>query len=159
MANSQFICVSILVYIYMSMSVYICKCVKSTHLCVHLKSVNLKEFSMDSLKHAALKPSRTHKYILERDITFWPHCVEEGSIVYQSEQLVRCGHVMGHRFLPIVKEGVRGPDLTSQKIVQWKDLHRSIKFQSFIMPCLSKKYVNGVLLGTKKRENNVWVEF
>ena len=95
---------------------------------------------------------------LDEPGTLWPHRVEEGSIVHQSEQLVRCGHVMGHWFLAIVEEGVRGPDLTSQEIIQWKDLHGSIKFQSFIMPCLSKKYINGVLLRTK-RENNISAEF
>lgn len=119
-----------------------------------------KEFSVYNLKHFTFNKSPMSKIFWVGITTLLPHCIEEGTIVYQSEQFVGCGHIMSHWFLAIMEEGVRSPYLTSQKIVQWKDLHGSIKFQSFIMPCLSKKYINSIFLEQKKQErSNVSVGF
>lgn len=41
-----------------------------------------------------------------------PHCVEKGAIVHQSQEFVGSGHVVSHRFLPIVEESVWSPDFT-----------------------------------------------
>lgn len=59
---------------------------------------------------------------------------------------------MGHRFLPIVEEGVRSPDLTGQQVVQGEDLHGTIKLQPFISPGLPEKDVDGVFLRRERRE-------
>lgn len=59
---------------------------------------------------------------------------------------------MGNRFLPVVEESVRSPDLTGQQVVQGKDLHGAIKLQPFISPGLPEKDIDGVFLGGERRE-------
>lgn len=56
---------------------------------------------------------------------------------------------MGHRFFPVVEEGVRSPDLAGQEVVEGQDLHRSIKLQPFVYPHLTEEDVNGVFLGIR----------
>lgn len=51
-----------------------------------------------------------------------------------------------------MEEGVGGPDLAGQEIVQRKDLHGPIEFQSFIVPGLSEKHVDGVFLGESREQ-------
>lgn len=81
-----------------------------------------------------------------------PHGVQEGAIVHQAQQLVGCCHVMGDRFLPVVEEGIRSPDLTGQQVVQGKYFHGTIKLQPFISPGLPEKDINGVFLCGERRE-------
>ncbi len=47
-----------------------------------------------------------------------PHCVKQSSILHDPQQLVGHGHIVGHRFLAIVEEGVRGPDLTGHQVIE-----------------------------------------
>lgn len=53
---------------------------------------------------------------------------------------------MGHRFLSIVEEGIRSPDLTGQEVVEGQDLHGPIKLKPLVPPTLTKEDVDGVLL-------------
>lgn len=62
---------------------------------------------------------------------------------------------MGDRFLPVVEEGVRSPDLTGQQVVQGKDLHGTVKLQPFISPGLPEEDVNGVFLWGERGEKQV----
>lgn len=59
---------------------------------------------------------------------------------------------MGHRFLPVVEEGVRSPDLTGQEVVKRQDLHGPVELQPLIPPALTEEHIDGVLLG-KDGEN------
>lgn len=81
-----------------------------------------------------------------------PHCIQERAVIYQAQQLVGCCHVMGNRFLPIVEESIRSPDLTGQQVVQRKDLHGTIELQPLISPGLPEKDINGVFLCGERRE-------
>lgn len=47
-----------------------------------------------------------------------PHRVQKRAVVDQPKQLVWSCHVVSHRFLSIVEESVRGPDLTGQEVVE-----------------------------------------
>lgn len=62
---------------------------------------------------------------------------------------------MGNRFLPIVEEGIRSPDLACQQVVQRKDLHGTVELQPLISPGLPEKDINGVFLCGEGREK--WV--
>lgn len=89
-----------------------------------------------------------------------PHRVEERAVVNQTQQFVRCRHVVGHRLLPVVEEGVRSPDLTGQQVVQGQNLHGSIELQPFVPPALTEEDVDGVLLrGRGDRDWSVRLTF
>lgn len=75
-----------------------------------------------------------------------PHGVEQSPVIFQPQELVRCSHIMRNGFLPIKKEGVRGPNVTGQEIIQVEHLHRTFKAKPFILPALAEEHVNGVLL-------------
>lgn len=53
---------------------------------------------------------------------------------------------MGHGLLPVVKEGVRSPDLTGKQVVQGENLHWSVELQPLVPPALAEEDVDGVLL-------------
>lgn len=86
-----------------------------------------------------------------------PHGVEKGAVIFQPQQLVRCSHVMRNGFFPIKKEGVRGPDVTGQQIIQRKHLHRAFKAKPFIFPALAEEHINSVLLWEEKSSVLVYV--
>lgn len=75
-----------------------------------------------------------------------PHGVQQRPIVFDPQQLIRHGHVMSHRLFPIVEEGVGSPDFTCHQIVEGQNIHRSMKFQPFILPALAEEDIDGVLL-------------
>lgn len=52
-----------------------------------------------------------------------PHGVEQRAFLCDPEQLVRHGHVVSHRLLAIVEEGVGGPDLAGHQVVQTQHSH------------------------------------
>lgn len=89
---------------------------------------------------------------LEGHGTSLPHGVQEGAVVHQAQQLVGCCHVVGNRFFPVVEEGVRGPDLTGQQVVQGEYLHGTVELQPLVSPGLPEKYINGVFLCGERRE-------
>ena len=47
-----------------------------------------------------------------------PHGVQQRAFFFDSEQLVGHGHVVGHRLLAIVEEGVWRPDLAGHQVVE-----------------------------------------
>lgn len=55
---------------------------------------------------------------------------------------------MGHRLFPVVKEGVRGPNLTRHQVVEGQNIHWSVEFQPLILPALPEENIYGVLLRT-----------
>ena len=75
-----------------------------------------------------------------------PHGVQQCPVIFDPQQFVRHGHVMSHRLLPVVEEGVRSPDFTCHQVVEGQDIHRSIKFQPLVFPALPEENVDGVLL-------------
>lgn len=87
-----------------------------------------------------------------------PHGVEERAVVNQSQQLVGRRHVVGHRLLPVVEEGVGSPDLTGEQVVQGENLHRSVELESLVPPALAEEDVDGVLL-ENTGTNDVCVTF
>lgn len=56
-----------------------------------------------------------------------PHRVEQSSILHDPQQLVGHRHVVGHRLLAVVKEGVGGPDLTGHQVVERKNVHWTVE--------------------------------
>lgn len=78
-----------------------------------------------------------------------PHGVEQSPVIFQPQQLVRCGHIVRDGLLPIEEEGVRGPDVTGQEVVQGKHLHRAFKAETLVFPALTEEYVNCVFLQKK----------
>lgn len=75
-----------------------------------------------------------------------PHGVQECPIILDPQQLIGHGHVMSHRFLPVMEEGVRSPDFTCHQVVEGQDIHRTVKFQPLVLPALAKEHIDGVLL-------------
>ena len=53
---------------------------------------------------------------------------------------------MSHRFFPIVKEGVRGPDFTRHQVIEGQNVHWSMECQPLILPALPEENIYGVLL-------------
>lgn len=80
-----------------------------------------------------------------------PHGIEQGSILHDPQQLVGHGHIVGHRLLAVVEEGVWGPDLTGHQVVKRQDVHRSMELQPFILPALTEENVHSVFLDRRKR--------
>lgn len=87
-----------------------------------------------------------------------PHGVQEGAVVHQAQQLVGCCHVMSNRFLPVVEEGIRSPDLTGQQVVQGKYFHGTIKLQPFISPGLPEKDINSVFLCGERKNKSCFTQ-
>lgn len=77
---------------------------------------------------------------------YLPHSVKQSAVVLQPQQLVGRGHIMSNRLLAIKKEGIRGPDVAGQQVVQWQHLHGSFEAQTFILPALTEEHVYGVFL-------------
>lgn len=77
-----------------------------------------------------------------------PHGVQQSPIVFDPQQFIGHGHVMSHRLLSIVEEGVRSPDFTCHQVVEGQNIHWSMKFQPLILPALAEENVYGVLLWT-----------
>lgn len=75
-----------------------------------------------------------------------PHGVQQGPIIFDPQQFIGHGHVMSHRLLPVVEEGVRSPDFTGHQVVERQYIHRSAKFQPLVLPALPEKDIDGVLL-------------
>lgn len=75
-----------------------------------------------------------------------PHGVKQRPVVFNPQQFIRHGHVMGHRLLPIVEERIRRPDFTRHQIVQGQDIHGAVKCQPLVLPALPEEDVYGVLL-------------
>lgn len=53
---------------------------------------------------------------------------------------------MGVRFAGISEECVRNPDFAYHVTVEHEQLHRAVKLESTVIPCLGKEDVNGVFL-------------
>lgn len=53
---------------------------------------------------------------------------------------------MCNGFLPVEEEGVRGPDVTGQQVIQGKHLHRALKAKTLVLPALAEEHVNSVFL-------------
>lgn len=81
-----------------------------------------------------------------------PHGVEQRSILHDPQEFVGHGHVVGHRFLAIMKECVRGPNLTGHQIVERKGVHWSMKLQPFVQPALTEEDVHCVFLKEGQRQ-------
>ena len=75
-----------------------------------------------------------------------PHGVQQCSIIFDPQQFIRHGHVMSHRLLPIMEEGVWSPDLTRHQVVERQNIHGPVEFQPLILPALPEKNIYGVLL-------------
>ena len=75
-----------------------------------------------------------------------PHGVQQCAFLCNSQQFVWHGHVVSHRLLAIVEEGIGGPDLAGHQVVKTQHGHWAFKFQPFILPALSEEHINGVLL-------------
>lgn len=75
-----------------------------------------------------------------------PHSVEQRAVVLQPQQLVGCGHVVGNGFLAIQEESVGCPDVTGQHVIQRQLLHWAFKAQALVLPALSEKHIDCVLL-------------
>lgn len=78
--------------------------------------------------------------------TVSPHGVQQSPVVFQPQELVWSGHVVGNGFLPIEEEGVRSPDVTGQQVIQGEHLHRALKAKTLVLPALAEEHVNSVFL-------------
>lgn len=56
-----------------------------------------------------------------------PHGVQQRAFLCDSQQLVRHRHVVSHRLLAIVEEGVGGPDLAGHQVVETQHGHGSFE--------------------------------
>lgn len=79
-----------------------------------------------------------------------PHGVQQRPIILDPQQLIRHGHVMSHRLLPIVEEGVRSPDFTRHQVVEGQYVHWTVEFQPLVLPALAKENIYGVLLRAER---------
>lgn len=75
-----------------------------------------------------------------------PHGVQERPVILQPQQLVGCGHVVCNGLFPIQEEGVGGPDVAGQQVIQSQHLHRAFEAKPLVLPALTKKDINGVFL-------------
>lgn len=64
---------------------------------------------------------------------------------------------MGYGLLAVEEEGVGGPDVASQKVVQRKHLHGAFEAQALVFPALTKEHVNGVFL--RRRQEEEFIKF
>lgn len=78
--------------------------------------------------------------------TVSPHGVQQSPVVFQPQELVWRGHVVRNGFLPVEEEGVWGPDVTGQQVIQGKHLHRALKAKTLVLPALAEEHVNSVFL-------------
>lgn len=83
-----------------------------------------------------------------------PHGVQQGAIIFDPQQFIRHGHVMSHRLLPVVEEGVWSPDFTRHQVVQGQNIHRPVEFQPLILPALPEKHIDGVLLQAEQTNDS-----
>lgn len=82
-----------------------------------------------------------------------PHSVKQSAVVLQPQQLVGRGHVVSDGLLAVEEEGVRGPDVAGQQVVQRQHLHGPFEAQALVLPALAEEHVYGVFLRqTKKRQ-------
>lgn len=83
------------------------------------------------------------------DVPLWfelPHGIQQCPVIFDPQQFIRHGHVMSHRLLSIVEEGVRSPDFTRHQVVERQNIHWPVKFQPLVLPALPEKNIYGVLL-------------
>jgi len=80
-----------------------------------------------------------------------PHGVEQRAVVLQPQQLVGRGHVVGDGLLPVEEEGVGGPDVAGQQVVEGQHLHRALEAQALVLPALAEEHVDGVFLQEETR--------
>lgn len=52
-----------------------------------------------------------------------PHGIQQRAFLCNPQQLVWHGHVVGHRLLAIVKEGIGSPDLAGHQVVETQYRH------------------------------------
>ena len=84
-----------------------------------------------------------------------PHGVQQCPVIFDPQQFIRHGHVMSHRLFPIVEEGVRGPDFTRHQVVEWQNIHWSMKFQPHVLPALPEEKIYCVLLRAEKMDQTL----
>ena len=53
---------------------------------------------------------------------------------------------MGDGLLAVQEEGVGGPDVAGQQVVQGQHLHGPLETQPLVLPALAEEHVDGVLL-------------
>jgi len=80
-----------------------------------------------------------------------PHGVEQRAVVLQPQQLVGRGHVVSDGLLAVEEEGIGGPDVAGQQVVQRQHLHRPFEAQTLVLPALAEEDVDGVFLRAEGR--------
>ena len=74
---------------------------------------------LQALKHFFILGSSLQK----AELVGLPHGVQQRALLCNSQQLVGHGHVVGHRLLAVVEEGVGGPDLAGHQVVETQHGH------------------------------------
>lgn len=60
---------------------------------------------------------------------------------------------MGNRLLAIKEEGVGGPDVAGQQVVERQHLHGAFEAQALVLPALTEEDVYGVFLRREREED------
>lgn len=81
-----------------------------------------------------------------------PHGVKQSAVILNTQELIRHGHVVCHRFLPIMKESVWSPDFAGHQVVETEDVHWSLKLQPLVFPALPEEHIYRVFLFKKARK-------
>lgn len=66
---------------------------------------------------------------------------------------------MSNRLLAVEEEGVGGPNVAGQEVVQWQPLHWPFEAKTLVLPALTEEHINGVFLEIKKNKKNVQSSF